>query len=307
MAYVKNKIHNVELDEFNHVKNTNPFSTQTPFIRIEQRYSAGNTGEVELYTFDENKPISEYVGIHDILAEAKDKPTFKIRVLGNGSESDAVLISLRGPTNIVNRGRYDYFVPVNFDGWKEIVLAEANNEDYEGYVFDGIDVGGTPYNPSYRARMHYDKLLTVQVSLCGKCEGVKLGKLSAYTPEDAVASSPTITVGSDTITFNTELHSSEYLEYYPEENKAYLNFYEHIFEGDKWIKDKFHVKEITFDGKITLPEGDFEYTFTEKPLTEFDTRAQVVFGVSGRVVSNPDGWTVPEIDMPDNIEKIKIY
>ncbi len=312
MFYVKHKIYDLTVPSFTNASVENPFDAQTPFIRIEQRYSTEGKEEdaVLVYDFDESKPVSSLKGEHKFSqVNAKGKIAFKLKVHGNGSETDALLISLAGVGSIEN-GRYDYFVPLNFNGWKEIILIEANNEDFDGFDFsgNGITFGGTAYNSSYRPKLNYETINSVRVSLCGPCSNVMIDTLKAYTPFYDATKNPSITIGDNTITFDAELHAGDYIEYYPEFNKAYLNYYTQIYNADgSWKDDEAHTKEINFTGKLTAPKGKFSFRYTAEALTEATTRAQVVFGFSGKVIANPEDWVAPEIDLPKDIDKPALY
>ncbi len=312
MQYFKHKIYDAAEPKFITGSGENPFNAQTPFIRIEQRYSTkGEENDAVLvYDFDENKAISELNGKYKInpTVDASGKITFKVRVYGNGTTTDALLISLGGVDKSDHSGRYDYFIPLNFTGWKEIIIAEANNEDFDGYTFPGITIGGTAYNVSYRPKVDYAKLDEIWVSYAGTCAGAKLDTIKAYTPVDTPVKNPSVTIGGETITFNTELHSSEYIEYYPEFGKAYLNSYTQIYNEDgSWKDDEAHTQEISFTGNVTVPKGKFNYTYNAEALTDAPVRAQVVIGLSGAVLENPADWVEPEVDIPENIEKPALY
>ncbi len=310
MSYARGKIFDLNTPALSSGKVSNPFDKQTPFIRIEQKYSTEGKDDdkVLVFAFDESKNATDYMGTHKTNVNIEGKIALKLRVYGNGSSTDAILISLSSPSSLVESGRYDYFVPLNFDGWKEIVLVEANNEDYDGYSFSTISYGGTPHNLSYRNKLAYSQVVNVQVSLCGSCSGAKLGSLYAYTPADSFVKNPSVTVGDSTITFNTELHSSEYIEYYPEENKAYLYYYTQLYNSDgTWRSDEAHTKEIDFEGALTVPSGSFTFKYDAEPTSDIPVKAQVVFGFGGKTIKNPDSWTAPEIDMPKDIEKVAIY
>ena len=309
MKYFKNKVYDASLPAFTSAKATNPFEAQTPFVRIEQRFSTEGKADdaVLLKEFDETKPVTSYVAKHTIpQTNISGKIALKLRVHGNGSKTDAILITLRGVVTS-ETGRNDYFIPLNFEGWRDIILIEANNDDYPGFSFSGIATGGTNYE-TYRATTNMGAVNVVQVTTTGSCAGVMIDDLYAYTPADAPVKNPSITIGGSTLTFNVELHSGDFVEYYPEFNKAYHNYYTPIYnEEGKWTSSEAHVEEIEFTGSVTVPAGDFTYTYGCEPTTELITRAHTVIGVSGAVIENPADWVAPEIDMPKDIDKPALY
>lgn len=307
MKYFKHKIYDIAEPNFVKGSATNPFEKQTPFIRIEQRYSTKGEDGTLVKSFDEAKLVTDYKGKHTVSTlNIAGKTAFKIRVFGNNSQSDAILITLKGNVS-VEAGRNDYFIPLNFSGWKEIILLEINNDDYEGFTFSGIPTGGINYE-TYRAQADFKSINSVTVTLCGSCSGVKIGDLTAFVPADAPAKNPSLTIGSATITFDAELHGGDFVEYYPDENKAYLNYYTQIYDEEgNWKDDEAHVKEIPFSGSVKVPNGNFEFTYKAEALSDLTTRAQVVIGVSGATIENPADWTEPKVDIPADIEKVTLY
>ena len=116
---------------------------------------------------------------------------------------------------------------------------------------------------------------------------------------DAPVKNPSVTIGDTKITFNTELHSGEFVEYYPETGKAYQTYYDYTFNNvGTYVSDVPHVKEITTTGTLTVPAGDFSYTYGGEALTEAPSRARVAIGLSGKTIANPDTWVAPKVDIP---------
>ncbi|MBR6633696.1 MAG: hypothetical protein IKL05_05290 [Clostridia bacterium] len=284
MEYFKHRIHMLGEDCFTTGKATNPFGVQTPFVRIEQAYSSvgGNSSIVK--EFDETKPVTDLVGTYEIPETNYDENfAFRMRVHGNGSDSDAIVITLSAAHQPGN----EFNVPVNFKGWKEITLIEPTNWG--------------------RCPCMWKNIGFVDVQTVGDCKGVMIGDLKSVKIENAPVDNPSVTVNGKTLTFNTELNSGEYVEYYPEFNKAYHTYYTPT-PDENGIKrpDKAHVEEIGFTGMVEVPTGNFSYTYSAQPKTDAPTRAKAVIGVSGAVIKNPDSWKVPEVDIAEGLERIKL-
>ncbi len=309
MKYLKNKVFDTTDKALTTFKSKNPYGEQTPFIRIEQRYSTDYSDAFVVYPFDETKPVSEIAGTYPLKdVSIKDKIALRLKVHGNSSDTDAILITIFGITPGYDESRIEYFVPVNFEGWKEIILLEANNAEYSDYVFEGVEIPDSPHNLTFPFVPKYDAPISIMVSLAGKCEGVKIGTLTANAVQNASIKNPSVTIGDNTIKFDAELNSADYIEYYPEYDKAYLNYYTKVYDEEgKWMRDNAHTKEITFTGNVKAPEGSFNYTYNAEPTTSLKTRAQVVMGFAGNVIANPSDWKAPEVDMPDGIEKVTLY
>ena len=146
------------------------------------------------------------------------------------------------------------------------------------------------------------KVNSFTIQLCGDCTGVKIDDIRACTTIDAPVKNPSVTIGDTKITFNTELHSGEFVEYYTETGKAYHTYYEYTYneETGAYVSDVAHVKEVSVSGTLTVSEGDFTYTYDAEALTKAPTRARVAIGLTGKVIANPDTWTAPKVDIPQD-------
>ncbi|MBE5869309.1 MAG: hypothetical protein E7293_10225 [Lachnospiraceae bacterium] len=326
MFYVQNKVQGSLEDSYATGRANNPFEEQVPFIRIEQRYSASGDIEKTLVDF-EKKELEELQGKHEFAeTDLSDYRAFKITVKGNGSKSGAVLLRLEG--NGDASGWTDYLLPLCHEGEKEFILIDADNADYDGYDF--AIAGYENHGEAYRWFTNLSRVCSVTVSLTGDTKGAKIGKFKACKIVDAPVKDPSVIIGDKKITFHATVHSGEYVEYYPEKKKAYLYSYEKLYEGNsalkqgetrrtgiafagdvdtaegKWIKDIAHTCEIPFSGEVTVPAGEYAFTYDTEALTAVPARALVKIGVAGRILKNPEGFVAPEVDMPDDILEISI-
>ncbi|MBR6633701.1 MAG: hypothetical protein IKL05_05315, partial [Clostridia bacterium] len=244
-------------------------------------YSSLGENPLVVKEFDETQPVSKAVGSHTIPAtDYIDNYAFMIKVFGNGT-SDKIQIQLTSYD-----GSHIYDVPLNFKGWKNIVLVDPDD--------------------SGRAYCELVGVTTVKISLVGSCSGVMIDDLMSVKIVEAPVSNPSVTINGKTITFNTELKSGEYIEFYPETGKAYHTYYiyEYTDEG-KYKNDTVFVKEITYTGSVEVPAGSYSYTYNAQPLTDAPTRASVVIGTSGAIIENPDDWDAPEIEIPAECMEFK--
>ncbi|MBE6701214.1 MAG: S-layer homology domain-containing protein [Ruminococcaceae bacterium] len=289
MSYVEHVIYDTTDNIYLTGTANNPFSAQTPYIRIEQRYSTLSENEKLVYAFDETAEVTTLTGAKSVKLNLDSTQAFKIKVFGNGSETGAIAITLAGGDTI------HYVVPTNFTGWREFIIMDSD-PTYGKYNFSGL---GTPRD----SLTSFSSITKVTITTTGDCAGVKIDDLRAYTIVNAPVKNPSITIGGKTITFNTELDSSEYIEYYPDTNKAYLNYY----EGGEGAKDKAHVKEITFTGSVSAPAGKVTFTYNSTPLTKAPTRAEVTIGFAGDYVKNPSTWVAPKVEIPEGIQYVTIF
>lgn len=273
MRYSKAKIYDADDESFNTGSGYNPFGEQTPFIRIESRYSTESEQETTLLELDETKSVSSHVGKHTNLKLPKltNTKALKVKVLGNGSKNDAIMITLtyNGP------GIYeytDYVIPLDFEGWKEIVLVDSDCGDY-GYTFSNRNVNAVSWD-IFREIPDYSKINGIEIAISGSCAEVKIDDIVACKHTEAPVKNPSVTIGEQTITFKTTVKGGQYIEYYPETGKAELNY------------NNGKTEEIPVTGSITVPEGNFEFTYSAEALTDAPVRAQVVIGCKGKLIAN---------------------
>lgn len=288
MTYLKNKILDNTDDLYISGKGTNLYDKQTPYIRIEQRFSTLGANEQVIYDFDDS--VQVVAGQFDtVAAGGTDRQAYKIKVYGNNSSTNAIMLSLNNELN--------FCIPLNFSGWREFILMDADNSDHPGYTFSGE-------NEYFRGTMDFN-ITSVKVILCGTCTGVRLDDLIACTAVNSPASMPTVTVGNSSITFGTTVRSGEYIEYFPELNKAYLHSYAVGSNGKNGVAKT--VTEIPFEGLLTVPEGDFTYTYSAFAEAEAPLRAQVVLGLkSEEIIANEDTWVAPKVELDEDLQWVTL-
>jgi hypothetical protein len=81
--------------------------------------------------------------------------------------------------------------------------------------------------------------------------------LVAYTPADAPVKNPSVTIGGSTLTFNVELHSGDFVEYFPEFNQAYHNYFAPLYDEEDGAL-KAGVRFWQVDGQKPLRATMFE-------------------------------------------------
>lgn len=302
MKYVKNRIFDMADSTFVTGNANNPYNAQNPYIRIEQRYSSLGTNEKVVYQFDETSDIT--AGKRTFTAmDLSSTQAFKIKVKGNGKAGSAILLTL-GSAATSEAGRLDFFIPTHFTGTREFILFDMDNADYDGYTFTGVNIAQTDYE-AYRNNFFYSSANSIKVTLAGDCTGVRIDDLRACTPVAAPATNPSVTIGGKTITFKTTVRSGEYIEYFPELNKAYLHSYNVLSNGTNG--NTATVSEISFTGSVTVPSGSFTYTYNATGTTSAPLRAQVVLGLkSENVIANESTWIAPYVELEDGIEYVTI-
>ncbi len=314
MKYVDLKVWFDATDKtYNSSTSTNPFEIgETPTIRIEQRYSTLGENAITLLELDETAKVTSKTYTLESRLNLTNNQALKVNVHGNGTAKSAILISLYSTSG---GGRADYFIPTNHTGWREFTLMEVENGDYDGYSFSNVSNLWHTWE-NFGSTISLSGVYKVMISTTGSMEGVMMDDIFACTPADAPAINPSITIGNSTMTFydtnNADLviHSGEYIEYYPEIHKAYLNYYEKIYnEDNEWTGNKAHTKEIVLrvtGDTFVVPSGSFTYSYSATPASEAPIRAKVHLGLRGVEIANPASWTPPTIDMGDAPLDVKI-
>lgn len=275
MHYESNKIFG--LSELGAV-GRNPFAEQTPYIRIEGRYSSLGENAVKILSLDKNADIASLQGCFEFKKiDLADRTAFRIRAYGNGQKDAAVILSIRSEVT-VEPGVLDFLIPLDHTGWKEFTLIDADNGDYGEYDLEGylMPVDQIDYE-TYRGLVEMDKVNSVTVTLIGNCEGAALDDLYACSVTDGLVQNPSVSIGNQTITFMTTLQGGEYIEFDPASGTA-THFY---YDGYTALS-----RQIEFEGAVTANSGEFSYCYSAEALTDAPVRAKVTIGLEGDLIEN---------------------
>ena len=259
------------------LKGTNPFSEQTPFIRIESRYSSLLNSPYKFFEFDETKAIGAENVVKTLSSSISlsGKEVLTVKVKGTGKDGDAMLLSLSHGSNDSN-GRRDHFIDLNFEGWREFILLDSDNAEYNvnKYKFKGITTDGAAY-VTYRYVPTMTAITRLTVRTCGSTgKNAMIDDVILQPCSEAPVKNPTVTVGNESITFMCEMSGGEYLEYSPETGKAIL-----YHNGTQTTE------EVSFKGDITV-KGDYSASFRAEAQSLAPIRARLVFGFSGQQIGN---------------------
>jgi len=258
--------------DFNY-SDRNPFKKQTPFIRIEARFSSLFEeplvlSEFEDKSLDETGKMSSPTSTRDI----SSRMAMSIRVKGTGHDGDAALISLSGGVTLERGGRGDHFIDLNFEGWRDFILIDNDNGDYdyEKYVFDGIATTSAAAT-TFRYCPSFEKIDQAVIRVTGETgRNAEFGNLVSYVHAPSPIKNPSVKVGDSEMIFNCSLHGGDYIEYDPETDKALLY---HNMEQT--------VEEISFDGKLSVPTGGFTAVYSAEKESDAPLRAKLVLGFTG--------------------------
>ena len=257
----------------------NIFSAQSPFIRIESRYSTLFEDKQTLLEFDETKAIGSdnVVKTFGSTSFIKKGYIVSVRVKGTGADGDAMLLSFASGVDGENDGRRDHFIDLNYNGWREFVFVDFDNADYDidKYQFSGVGTTHMNY-VTYRFLPNQGDINRLTIRTTGATgKNAMIDDVFYMKHTDAPIKNPTVTLGSQSMTFNCEMKGGEYLEYSPETGKAIL-----------YHNAEQTTEEVTYTGSINVPAGKYTAGFSAEALTEAPIRARLTFGFSGQEIGN---------------------
>lgn len=245
----------------------NPFDAQKPFIRLEALYTAADGEPITFAHFDENKPLdsqSDTVIYNDHINLNENK-ALRLRVYSENKDG-VLCIQLHSPTYRASGGA-DFYIPLDFNGWREFVLLETDNGDYSPEEFGRIK---EHHYEMHFNRVYYDEISQLRLYKKGDCSGIRISDIKAYPYEALIIKNPTMQANGACVTFEGEMKSSEYLEYSPSSNTA------RVFD------DTGHSRTITVktSGEFILDSGINNISLTNE---NGHVRAAVTVGFDGEV------------------------
>lgn len=271
-SYSPKKIISIDDADFATTKHNNPFGAQKPFVRLEAFPAANGKDPITALKLDETAElkgqtlVAEYPVLDPLVAT--NHYGMHVRVLGNGSETDAIVIRIQGVVE-GDVNACDYFIPLNFTGWKDIYMVDIDNREYDEYGFTGIDQGN--YR-ALRGMTNFGRLQSINVHLAGECDGVKMSSVELCEWEINDVVDPTIKVGADQLTFKCTLHGGEYIEY---ANGSEATIYD---------KDGNGRPVDAVIGSVNAPEGDFTATVTRANTNDIQAKVKLTFGFTGKEI-----------------------
>lgn len=270
VEYNNQRMHDIVNDKF---FGYNPFKRQKPFIRIENLYSSNCMSTISLIDFNEDKN-GEYKSGKTFpkLIDLSNHNGIKITLEGKGGSSkDALCIRLLSSSY---NGYADYIVPLNFEGWRDIILSSLDNGEYKEWIFDGMD--DDCYN-IYRRTIDFSQIKTIQLFKSKGCSVINIKSIDAVPIVSNTLDNPTIILGGVSVTFNDSVKSGEYIEYNAGDKEALL--------FDRLGKSR--VITVKRNGKLKVPHGEFTATVSgNAELDDAPNGVTLTIGVKGDYVMN---------------------
>ena len=271
MAYSREELHDIKDTR---LVSYNPFKRQKPFIRLEGMYTSDCKTGISLMKYDEKVDVAKQKRLQTF-PNAKDLSNcmaIKVTVKGNGAASkDALCIRLQSAGTT---GYADYVVRTNFEGWRDVILANLDNGEYGDLNFEGMEDDNYK---THRYSVNYSSVQSIGLFLSGNCAGVKVKEITAVPLVTNTVTNPSVSLGKASLVFKDALASGEYLEYQVGDRTAII--YDSIGNARS--------VSVEQKGRFRIPSG--HYGATVSGITELsDAPAQVVLtiGVKGKFFGN---------------------
>lgn len=272
VEYFRNKIRDVRVD---HLVGENPFSSQKPFIRLENLYTTDYSSIINLMKFNENKDVmeQEVEKIYDIPLKLTGHMGINIKVKGNGLESkDALCVRLRSSGAL--SGYADYIVRLNFNGWRDILLPNLDNAENSDLEFKVV---GDERYKMHRNDVDYSDIKYAQILNSGDCKGVKVKSIDAVPLIPNPIDNPIVKYGNASVMFEDTIQSGEYVEYKVGDQTAFLY--------DR--KGFSRIIAVKTSKDADLHKGNFTATVTGRSkFTKSPIGVVLTLGVRGNFINN---------------------
>ena len=188
---------------------------QRPYIRIENRYDAGDydsPNAVTLFDFEET-PLEGVMktATFDPPADLSNVQALGLWVRGTKSGTK-YNIRLNSPRNL-SSGHLDHFFTDDFTGWRYIALTRAQNGEEPSMNWP-YSCGGI-YS-EYREAVDYHQVTDIQMMADRENSEVKFRSVKALELKEYSLVNPTLIIDGKRLTFPVEIPSGHYLEWDPQ-------------------------------------------------------------------------------------------
>jgi hypothetical protein len=216
-TFTEKRYEKTKLNAANSFNVYNPFDAQKPFIRIEALYTAADGEPITLAHFDENITLDSQSDtfIYNDHINLKEKKALRLRVYSENKDG-VLCIQLHSPAYRASGGA-DFYIPLDFNGWREFILLETDNGDYSPDEFGRMK---EHHYEMHFNRIYYDEISQLRLFKKGDCSGIRLSDIKAYPFEALILKNPSLHFKGAYVTFAGEIKSSEYLEYSFDGNTA---------------------------------------------------------------------------------------
>ncbi|MDD3587255.1 MAG: hypothetical protein PHQ75_08725 [Thermoguttaceae bacterium] len=246
----------------------NTFASQTPTIRIENRYTAGKPAQdtcIKLIDFDETKaPKAITTGKFEPVLNLKKQCAFGLWVYGDG-KGQKINVRIDSPPQYVS-GHNDHFIDVDFTGWRYFTLIEADNGTRKQ---ENWPKSCGSYFDEYRELVHFAYVSEVNVMVIGPTDGLRFKTLYALPIETYNLENPTLACDDSKIVFQGVIPSGHYMEWTGGKDAAVCD---HVGK---------EIGRVSVQGKLLLKPGVSRMTLQGKCDTTHVPHVRTVLGFKG--------------------------
>ncbi|MBR5460013.1 MAG: hypothetical protein IKV53_04025 [Clostridia bacterium] len=263
--YDRRRLYGIEEESRRETALYNPFKKQTPFVRIESCLSSLGRDPILILPMNEEREVSEQLRLHKLGCEFNlmKSLAMTVRVKGNGRKGALGLRFSSGADQDRNYGLC--IIDTDFEGWRDFVLCEFDNGDREELFEKGV------YMYDIHNFMPYMGAVTrVELLATGDVEGVRMSSVKACTHVYNIVKNPTVTVGGESVMFECELQSTDFIEW----------------DGKRAVViDRYaNEKEIYFSGTLTVPKGKYRASLSGVSLNNCPINAILTVGTTGKEI-----------------------
>ena len=270
-VYCRNKLRDISKDI---LYGDNPFQKQKPFIRLENGYTSTAMSSITLFNsgeldnWSDNKIQKQFLTPINLI----DHKAIKITVKGNGiSSHDALCVRLGASSS---NSYADYFVPLNFYGWRELIIPSLDNGDFTNYMFEGKEdnVNKMHINGVDLSRVSYINIYKTKGS-----KSVEVKNVDAVPVVSNSLTNPIVHIGPMAIVFRDTIQSGEYIEYKVGDEKALV--YDSIGNS--------RAINVSRRGRFRIAKGSFIAWVSGTPeLKNAPAEVTLTFGLYGDFIHN---------------------
>ncbi|WP_262249230.1 hypothetical protein [Parapedobacter soli] len=146
----------------------------------------------------------------------QDQQGLGVWIKGDGN-GQILNIRLESPIHISHGARGDHFVKIDFKGWRYFDLVEIESTEFSNYQWPNSDF--YVYD-SYRHSVDFKNINKIQLWYnnlpAGKPAECHVSVVKALPLRPAVLQNPSITIGNKKLTFQVNMESGMYLEFFSE-------------------------------------------------------------------------------------------
>jgi hypothetical protein len=287
----------------------NPYSEQTPMIRIEHRHQPvayDSPQGIDLLPLEETQPVQPMtVREFSQPIDLSEHLGLGLWVYGDGGGQN-INVRLESPAYLAS-GHTDHIVTVDFTGWRYFALAEADN---------GIAAVMQSYSPlandmiqhEFRNHVYYNSISKIQLIIQGKTENLRFRTIRALPLAGTYLIDPVLQKNGQKIIFRGKVRSGHYMEYQPGGSAAVYDAAGNEISVMQPDMSSFKFLEgnntLQFSGatesgiipciRITLRTND------DKPLGAIEKKDPVytvptdLYAIYGQILSDvtlPPGWS----------------